>query len=68
MNNNKMTRVAKNLDILVNVGGKIAAAAGIICILLAFSALIFGARIFAEAAITLDLDFIKFHLKTMYEF
>lgn len=63
MNNSKMTRVAKNLDIFANVGGKITFAAGIICIVVAFMTLIFGSKMFAGGAITLDLDFIKFHLK-----
>ena len=62
MNNSKMTRVAKNLDIFANVGGKITFCAGIVCILVAFLTLIFGGRMFADGAITLDLDFIKFHL------
>lgn len=62
MNNSKMTRVAKNLDIFANVGGKITFGAGIVCILVAFLTLIFGSKMFAEGAITLDLDFIKFHL------
>lgn len=63
MNNTKITRVAKNLDIFANVGGKITFAAGIICIVVAFMTLIFGGKMFAGGAITLDLDFIKFHLK-----
>ena len=63
MNNEKMTRVAKNLDILANAGGKITAGAGIVCILIAFLALIFGGRMFAEGTVTLDLDFIKLYLK-----
>ena len=62
MNNTKMTNAAKNLDILANVGGKITAAAGIICMVTAFLTLIFGNKMFAETAVTLDLDFIKFHL------
>ena len=62
MNNSKMTRVAKNLDIFANVGGKITFGAGIVCILVAFLTLIFGSKMFAAGAITLDLDFIKFHL------
>lgn len=62
MNNNKMTRVAKNLDIFANVGGKIIASVGIVCILVAFLALVFGAKMFAAGGTTLDLDFIKFHL------
>ena len=63
MNNTKMTRIAKNLEIFANVGGKITFAAGIICIVVAFMTLIFGGKMFAGGAITLDLDFIKFHLK-----
>ena len=59
MNNSKMTRVAKNLDIFANVGGKITFGAGIVCILVAFLTLIFGSKMFAAGAITLDLDFIK---------
>lgn len=62
MNNSKMVRVAKNLDIFANVGGKITFAAGIVCIVVAFLSLIFGGRMFVGGAITLDLDFIKFHL------
>lgn len=62
MNNSKMVRVAKNLDIFANVGGKITFAAGIVCIVVAFLTLIFGGKMFADGAITLDLDFIKFHL------
>lgn len=62
MNNNKMSRIAKNLDIFANVGGKIAFAAGIVCILTTFLTLIFGSKMFADGALTLDLDFIKFHL------
>ena len=62
MNNSKMARVAKNLDILANVFGKIAAAAGIVCVAVAILSLIFGGKMFAEAAFSLDLDFIKLHL------
>ena len=62
MNNNKMTRVAKNLDVFANVGGKIAAAAGVVCIVVAFMTLLFGAKMFAKGDATLELDFIKFHL------
>ena len=62
MNTNKMTRVAKNLDIFANVGGTITAAAGIVCLVVALLTLIFGSKMFAEGPITLDLDFIKFHL------
>lgn len=62
MDNNKMTRVAKNLDIFANVGGKITGGAGIACILIAFLTLVFGGKMFAEGNVTLNLDFIKFHL------
>ena len=62
MNNSKMVRVAKNLDIFANVGGKITFAAGIACIVVAFLSLILGDRMFAGGALTLDLDFIKFYL------
>lgn len=62
MDNNKMTRVAKNLDVFANVGGKITGGAGIACILIAFLTLVFGGKMFAEGNVTLNLDFIKFHL------
>ena len=62
MNNNKMTRVAKNLDIFANVAGKLTLAASIICVLTALLTLFFGSRMFASGTVTLDLDFIKFHL------
>lgn len=62
MNNTKMIRVAKNLDIFANVAGKITFATCIVCIVIAFLSLIFGDRMFAGDAITLDLDFIRFHL------
>lgn len=62
MDNKKMTRVAKNLDIFANVAGKITAAVGIACLLIAALALAFGGRMFMEGSITLDLDFLKFHL------
>ena len=62
MNNNKMTRVAKNLDFVANVGGKITAGMGIVCLLIAALSLAFGGRMFMEGTITLNLDFIKFHL------
>lgn len=62
MNNHKMIRVAKNIDIFANVGGKLTAGAGIVCILVAFLTLIFGGKMFAEGAVTLDLDFVKFYL------
>ncbi len=61
MDNNKMTRVAKNLDILANVGGKITVAAGIVCVLTAFLTLLFGSKMFTEGTTALNLDFIKFH-------
>ena len=63
MDNNKMTRVAKNLDIFANVGGKITASAGIVCILIAFLTIVFGSKMFVDGNVTLNLDFIKFHLK-----
>lgn len=63
MNNTKLTRTAKNLDILANVAGKITAAVGIICIVVAFLTLIFGGKMFAEGSLTLDLDFMIFHLR-----
>ena len=62
MDNNKMVRVAKNLDIFANVGGKITAAAGIVCVAVAVLTLIFGSRMFTEGNITLNLDFIQLHL------
>ena len=62
MENSKMARVAKNLDTLAKVGGKIASGFGIACIVIAFFTLIFGGKMYTEGAITLDLDFIKFHL------
>ena len=62
MDNNKMIRVAKNLDIFANVGGKITVGACVACILIAFSTIVFGSKMFVDSAITLDLDFIKFHL------
>lgn len=62
MDNNKMTRVAKNLDVFANVGGKITGGAGIACILIAFLTLVFGGKMFAEGNVTLNLDFMKFHL------
>ena len=63
---NKITQVAKNLDIIANVGGKITAGAGVICVLVAFFTLIFGTIMFTAADITLNLDFIKFHLNSNY--
>ena len=63
MNNNKMTRVAKNLDIFANVGGKVTAGAGFVCVAVAVLTLIFGGEMFSSGAITLDLDFVKLHLK-----
>ena len=62
MNNNKMPRVAKNLDIFANVGGKITAGAGVVWVLVAFFSLVFGAKMFTAGDTTLNLDFIKFHL------
>lgn len=62
MDNNRMTRVAKNLDIVANIGGKLTAAAGIVCVLVALLTLVFGSRMFADGAVTLDLDFLKLHL------
>ena len=62
MDNNKMTRVAINLDIFANVGGKITAGAGIACIVIAILTLVFGSKMFDGSAVTLDLDFVKFHL------
>ena len=62
MNNNKMSRSAANLDIFARVGSRIAFAAGIVCIVTAFLTLIFGNKMFTGGAMTLDLDFIKFHL------
>lgn len=62
MNNKKMINTAKNLDILVNVGGKIAAGFGIACIALAILVLILEDEIFTKMNIYLDLDFIKFYL------
>lgn len=62
MNNSKMTRIAKNLDIFANVGGKITFAAGVVCVLVAFLTLIFGSKMFIGGSVTMDLDFIKFHL------
>lgn len=66
MNNNKMIRIAKNLDIFANVGGKITAGMGIACVLIAFLTLIFGGQMFMDGAITLDIDFVKFHLADNY--
>ena len=63
MNHNKMTRVATNFDILANIGGKIAAGAGIVCVAVALLAFVFGDKMFSAGAITLDLDFVKLHLK-----
>lgn len=62
MDNTKMARVAKNLDIWANIGGKLTAAAGIVCIVTACLTLVFGNKMFAEGTATLDLDFIKLHL------
>ena len=62
MENTRMTHIARNLDILANVGGKITFAAGITCIVVAVLTLLFGDKMFTSGALTLDLDFIKFHL------
>ena len=62
MENKKMINTAKNFDIFARVGGKISAGLGIACIILALFTLIFGGKMFTDGAITLDLDFIKFHL------
>lgn len=62
MNNSKMMQTAKNLDIFANVLCKIAAGAGIACVVLAFCVLLFGGQVFATGIITLDLDFLKLHL------
>ncbi len=62
MNNSKMIQTAKNLDIFANVLQKIAAGAGIACVIIAFCVLLFGGKVFATGAITLDLDFLKLHL------
>lgn len=64
LNNNKMPRVAKNLDIFANMCGKITAGVGVACILVAFLTFIFGEKMFAAGDITLELDFIKFHLNS----
>lgn len=62
MNNHKMTRAAGTLDILANVGGKLTAVVGAVCIVIAVLTLAFGSRMLSDAELTLDLDFIKFHL------
>ena len=62
MDNNKMARVAKNFDTFAKVGGKITIAAGIVCAVTAILTLIFGNKMFEAGSVTLDLDFIKFHL------
>jgi len=63
MNTSKMASTAKNLDVLANIGSKITAVAGGICIITAFLVLIFGEKMFAGSNVTLELDFIKFHLQ-----
>ena len=62
MNNTKMIRTAKNLDTFVNVVKKVTFAMGIACIVIACLTLIFGEKMFTAGDLTLDLDFIKFHL------
>ena len=64
MDNNKMARVAKNFDTFAKVGDKIAVAAGIVCAVTAILTLIFGNKMFEAGTVTLDLDFIKFHLSS----
>ena len=61
MDNKKIINTAKILDLLANVGGKIAGIIGIVCVLLAFFTLILGDKMFSQGAFALDLDFIKFH-------
>ena len=64
MDNNKMARVAKNFDTFAKVGDKIAVAAGIVCAVTAILTLIFGNKMFEAGTVTLDLDFVKFHLSS----
>lgn len=64
MNNKKMTDTAKTLDLIANIGGKLAAGFGIICMFLFFLSVVFGDKIFSDETVNLSLylDFIKLHL------
>lgn len=62
MDNDKITRVAKNLDIFANVAGKVAAAAGIVSLAAAALLLIFGRNMLDPSSIKLNLDFAVLHL------
>ena len=64
MDNNKMARVAKSFETFAKVGDKIAVAAGIVCAVTAILTLIFGNKMFEAGTVTLDLDFVKFHLSS----
>lgn len=62
MENKKMCRVAGNLDTLCRVGGGLFMAAAVACAVFAALVLIAGEKVFAAGTLTLDLDFVKFHL------
>lgn len=62
MENKKMRNAANVLETLCRVGGKICLAVGIVCAVFAVLVPIFGEKIFAAGELTLDLDFVKFHL------
>ncbi|MBQ5782845.1 MAG: DUF2975 domain-containing protein [Oscillospiraceae bacterium] len=62
MNNNKMIKTAKNLDILADIFGKIVLIAGGVSVVLAVLSLVLDAKIFVRGATSVDFDFIRAHL------
>ena len=67
MDNTKITRTAGVLDTLTKTVSGFLSAGGIVCAVFAVLVLIFGSRMFAAGSLTLELDFLKFHLSAEYQ-
>ena len=67
MNNTKMMRAAKNMDILVRTLGKICQVVAIVALIMAVLVVIFGNKMFETGSFSMDMDFVKLYLSDEYQ-
>lgn len=67
MNNTKMMRAAKNMDILVRTLGKICQVVAIVVLIMAVMVAIFGNKMFETGSFSMDMDFVKLYLSDEYQ-
>ena len=67
MKNEKMKDTASAFELMAKVFGGIAIGCGMVCVIFAILVPVLGERVFVPDSVTLDLDFLKFHLNEEYQ-